>query len=37
MRTIDKKRLKSEVAKLNGEILQRVDSAIEISLGLVNL
>jgi len=37
IRTIDKKRLKSEVAKLNGEILQRVDSAIEISLGLVNL
>lgn len=37
IRTIDKKRLKSEVAKLNGDILERVNSAIEISLGLVNL
>ena len=37
IRTIDKKRLKSEVAKLNGEILEKVNSAIEISLGLVNL
>lgn len=37
IRTIDKKRLKSEVAKLNGNILERVNNAIEISLGLINL
>jgi mRNA interferase MazF len=37
IRTIDKKRLKSEVAKLNGEILERVDTALGISLGLINL
>lgn len=37
IRTIDKKRLKSEVAKLNDEILERVDTALGISLGLVNL
>jgi mRNA interferase MazF len=37
IRTIDKKRLKSEVAKLNGEILERVDTALGISLGLVSL
>lgn len=37
IRTIDKKRLKSEVANLSDEILDRVDTALGISLGLVNL
>ncbi|MFO7814696.1 MAG: type II toxin-antitoxin system PemK/MazF family toxin [Halanaerobiales bacterium] len=37
IRTIDKKRLKSEVANLSDEILERVDTALGISLGLVNL
>ena len=37
IRTIDKKRLKSEVANLSDQILERVDTALGISLGLVNL
>lgn len=37
IRTIDKKRLKSEVAKLSDEILESVDTAIGISLGLINI
>lgn len=37
IRTIDKKRLKSEVANLSDEILERVDTALGISLGLINL
>jgi len=37
IRTIDKKRLKSEVANLSDNILERVDTALGISLGLVNL
>lgn len=36
IRTIDKKRLKSEVANLSDEILERVDTALGISLGLIN-
>lgn len=37
IRTIDKKRLKSEVANLSDEILEKVDTALGISLGLINL
>jgi mRNA interferase MazF len=34
IRTIDKKRLKKRVAKLDMDIMKQVDEALEISLGL---
>ena len=37
IRTIDKKRLKRRVTHLNDNILKRVDEAVEISLGLIDL
>ena len=37
IRTIDKKRLQRHVTHLNDEILEEVDRAIEISLGLIDL
>src|SRR6056297_12781 len=37
IRTIDKKRLKRKVTHLNADILEKVDEAIEISLGLIDL
>ncbi len=37
IRTIDKKRLKRHVTHLNDNILKRVDEAVEISLGLIDL
>ena len=37
VRTIDKSRLKEKVAVLDGEIMLRVDKAIEISLGLADI
>lgn len=37
IRTIDKSRLKQRVTTLNGEIMERVNHAISISLGLVEI
>jgi mRNA interferase MazF len=37
IRTIDKKRLKHRVAQLDEESLLKVNQALEISLGLVNI
>ena len=37
IRTIDKSRLMEKVAALNGEMMARVNQAVEISLGLVDL
>ncbi len=37
IRTIDKKRLKRHVAHLNDTILEQVNTAVEISLGLIDL
>ena len=37
IRTIDKKRLQRRVTRLNEETLEKVDKAIEISLGLIDL
>src|SRR6056297_2568461 len=37
IRTIDKKRLKRRVTHLNNSILKKVNEAIEISLGLIDL
>lgn len=37
MRTIDKRRLKEKITHLSEEIMDKVDEAIRISLGLVNL
>ncbi len=37
IRTIDKKRLQRHVAHLEDETLEKVDKAIEISLGLIDL
>lgn len=36
LRTIDKMRLKDRVCRLDGEILRKVDRALEISLDLLN-
>lgn len=37
IRTIDKKRLQRHVTHLNKKIIEKVDEAIEISLGLIDL
>ncbi len=37
MRTIDKRRLKDKVTHLNEEVMSKVDEAIKVSLGLVQL
>ncbi|MCR4441566.1 MAG: type II toxin-antitoxin system PemK/MazF family toxin [Peptococcaceae bacterium] len=37
VRTIDKRRLREKVSSLDGETLRRVNQALEISLGLVEL
>ncbi len=37
VRTIDKKRLQRQVAHLDSEIMSRVNTALEISLGLIDL
>lgn len=37
IRTIDKSRLMEKVAVLNDELMKRVDQAVEISLGLVEI
>ncbi|VBB05816.1 plasmid maintenance toxin/cell growth inhibitor [Lucifera butyrica] len=37
LRTIDKRRLKEKVTHLNEEVMERVDEAIRISLGLIQL
>ncbi len=34
IRTIDKRRLREKVARLSGEVIERVDEALKISLGL---
>lgn len=35
IRTIDKSRLKGHIATINGELMQEVDKAIKISLGVI--
>jgi len=37
LRTIDKRRLKEKITHLSEEIMQKVDEAIRISLGLIQL
>ncbi len=37
MRTIDKRRLKEKVTHLNDEVMSKVDDAMKISLGLIQL
>ncbi|AGB40302.1 growth inhibitor [Halobacteroides halobius DSM 5150] len=37
IRTIDKRRLKRRVTRLNSEMVARVDEALQISLGLIEL
>ncbi len=37
IRTIDKKRLKEKVSTLNDDFMKKIDEAIEISLGLIDL
>ena len=37
LRTIDKRRLKEKVTHLNEEVMSRVDEAIKVSLGLVEV
>ncbi len=37
IKTIDKKRLRKKVSKLNDEIMQEIDNKIMISLGLTNI
>ncbi|MFY9370506.1 MAG: type II toxin-antitoxin system PemK/MazF family toxin, partial [bacterium] len=37
IRTIDKRRLKTRIGHLEGEIMNKVNSGLQISLGLVDL
>ncbi|WP_084053072.1 type II toxin-antitoxin system PemK/MazF family toxin [Desulfonispora thiosulfatigenes] len=37
VRTIDKKRLKDKICTVNESLLNKVDSALEVSLGLVDI
>lgn len=37
LRTIDKKRLKEKVSTVNDELMEKVDHALEISLGLLHI
>lgn len=37
IRTIDKKRLQRQIAHLDSEIIKKVEEALEISLGLIDL
>ena len=37
LRTIDKKRLRQKVTHLSSEIMEQVDQALKVSLGLANL
>ena len=37
VRTIDKRRLKEKVAHLDEEIMEKIDQALQISLGLVEV
>ncbi|MGM0472449.1 MAG: type II toxin-antitoxin system PemK/MazF family toxin [Bacillota bacterium] len=37
IRTIDKRRLKRRITQLNDEVVTRVDEALKISLGLIDL
>ena len=37
IRTIDKKRLREKIGRLDEELMERVDSAIEVSFGLIDV
>ncbi len=37
LRTIDKKRLREKVCRLDGSLMKKIDRALQISLGLVEL
>ena len=37
LRTIDKKRLREKIGKVNSSVMKRVDESLKISLGLVEL
>jgi len=37
LRTVDKRRLKEKITHLNEEIMDRVDEALRISLGLIQI